>query len=71
MKTKHIIIVEDSFFKANLKLFSDPLHCKVTKTIVDDGMFENDPIYKDLLSKKKKAEKELRDYEFNIRHNFK
>lgn len=68
---KHIIIVEDSHFIANLKVFSDPLHCKISKTIIEDDMFKNDPIWLDLVSKKKKAEKALRDYEFNKRHNHK
>lgn len=65
---KHIVIVEDSHFKAHLSVFSDINYCKISKTIVEDDMFENDSVWFDLVSKKKKAEKELRDYEFNKRH---
>lgn len=68
---KHLIIVEDSHFMANLKVFSDPIYCKVSKTIIEDDMFKDDPVWMDLVSKKKKAEKALRDYEFNIRTNHK
>ena len=68
---KHIIIVEDSYFKANLKLFTDPKSCKVSKTVVEDDMFANDAVWLDLVTKKKKAEKDLRDYEFDKRTNHK
>jgi hypothetical protein len=67
---KHIIIVDDDYLKEHLDIFSHA-KCKVTKTVVQDDMFKDDQVYKDLLKVKQKAEKNLRDYEFNIRHNHK
>ena len=68
---KHIVLVSDTHLKANLSVFNDVEHCKITKTIVEDDLFKDDALWLDLVSKKKKAEKELRDYEFNKRHNYK
>ncbi len=67
---KHIAIIEDSFLKENIKLFSDE-RCRITKTIIDDDLFKDDDFRNKLVKAKQKAEKELRDYEFNIRHNIK
>ena len=71
MSTKHIILVQDEYFRKHLDIFSNVDFCKVTKTVIDDDMFKDDAIYSELLRSKKKAEKELRDYEFNIRNNYK
>lgn len=68
---KHIVLVEDTHFKANLSVFTNLEHCKVTKTIIEDDMFKEDAVWLDLMKDKKKAEKALRDYEFDKRHNFK
>ena len=71
MATKHLILVEDAFFIENITVFSNPDFCKVTKTIVEDDLFKDDKVWMSLISDKKKAEKKLRDYEYNVRHNYK
>lgn len=70
MATKHIVIVKDEFFNKHLDIFHNS-GCKVAKTVIEDEFFKDDPIYEKLLKIKKKAEKELRDYEYNKRYNFK
>jgi len=67
---KHVVIIEDEYFKANYSIFKNP-SCVWTKTIVEDELFKDDELHAKLLKAKKKAEKELRDYEYNIRNNFK
>jgi hypothetical protein len=68
---KHIVIVTDEWFINNLKVFSHPEHCKVTRTVIEDDTFKDDPTWKDLLKAKQKADKEFRDYEFDKRHKHK
>ena len=68
---KHIILVSDEYFIANLSTFTDLEHCKVTKTIIEDDMFKDDAVWLNLMKDKKKAEKALRDYEFDKRTNHK
>jgi len=68
---KHIVVVQDYWFRKHLDIFSNTEYCKVSKTVIEDDLFNDDAIYKQLLSKKKEAEKELRDYEYNKRFNIK
>jgi hypothetical protein len=64
---KHIVIVKDEFFNKHLDIFQNS-ECKVAKTVIEDDLFKDDPIYEKLLKAKKKAEKELRDYEYDQRY---
>lgn len=68
---KHIITVSDEWFLENLTIFSDTKHCRVNKTVLEDDLFKDDATHINLIKKYKKASKELRDYEYNIRNNFK
>ncbi len=67
---KHIAIIEDSFLKENIKLFSDE-RCRITRTFVSDDIFKDDPVHKKLMKDKKKASDAFYNYEFNIRNNHK
>jgi len=68
---KEVVIISHEFFKKHFKLFTDKEHCVWTKTIVEDDLFKDDEYHAKLIKAKRKAEKELRDYEYNKRHNFK
>ena len=65
---KHIVIVKDDFFKQHLDIFHNS-ECVVLKTIIEDDLFKDDPIYDKLRKARKKADKELIDYEYNKRFN--
>ncbi len=65
---KHIVIVDEDYFNKHLSIFMNKEHCKWTKVIIVDDMFDNDETYKKLVKTKQKAEKELRDYEYNKRN---
>lgn len=64
---KHIIIVDDEWFLKNLKIFTNTDHCKVSRSFIEDDLFKDDSIHKELMSKKKKASDAFYNYEFDIR----
>jgi len=52
---KHIIIVDDEWFLKNLSIFTNPEHCKVTRSFIKDDYFKDDEEHKRLMKDKKKA----------------
>ncbi|MCP4336398.1 MAG: hypothetical protein GY679_00940 [Mycoplasma sp.] len=66
MPKKHIVIVEDEYYIKNMKLFHNP-QCKITKTIIDDDLFKGDSEHARLVKNRRKADKELLDFEYNKR----
>jgi len=71
-RERHLIEVPDSLYKEHFDLFAYP-KTRYIRTIVtaDEQMFKDDEVHKGLIKKYKKASKDLRDYEYNKRHNFK
>lgn len=70
MNTKHVIIVDDDYFKENLTVFQNK-GCHITRTFIADDTFKDDLMHQKLRKAKKKASDEFYNYEFNIRNNFK
>lgn len=64
---KHIIIVEDEYYIEHMKIFHSP-QCRITKTIIDDDLFKDDLEHARLVKARRKADKELIDYEYNKRY---
>lgn len=65
---KFIVIVNDEFFKNHLDIFHNT-ECKVVRTVIQDDLFKDDETHMKLVKIKQKAEKELRNYEYNKRFN--
>ena len=67
----YMIEMNRSFYERNIELLSN--NSKIVKTIIDeeDEIFKDDEYYKSLLSAYVKANKALRNYKYDKRHNFK
>lgn len=71
-RERHLIEVPDSFYRKHFELLQYP-KTRHVRTIVtaDEEMFKDDETHKQLIKDYKKANKRLRDYEFDKRNNFK
>lgn len=71
-RERHIVEMPDSFYREHFDLLAYP-KTKHIRTIVtaDEEMFKDDEVHKKLLSEYMKASKNLQDYKFNKRNNFK
>jgi len=70
IKPKEIMIISVSkdYYTENIKVFSNP-SVKIKSVYVEGENHEGDETHKALLKKYMKAQKELRNWEFNKRHN--
>jgi hypothetical protein len=71
-RERHLIEVPDSYYKEHFEFFKYP-KTKHIRTIVtaDEDMFKDDERHNVLLKQYMKANKDLRDYKFDKRHNHK
>ena len=70
VKELFYISVDKEYYFNNYDTFKPP-NTEIKRTIVVGETHENDETHRILLKTYLKAQKDLRDYEFNKRHNFK
>jgi len=63
-----VLTVNKEYYTKHIDVFKEP-NTRIKSIFVEGEIHEKDETHKSLLKKYMKAQKELRDYEFNKRHN--
>ena len=66
-RERYILTVDKSYYQEHYEVFKPP-NTEIRSVFVEGENHENDPEHSKLLKEYYKAQKELRDYEFNKRH---
>ena len=63
-----VLTVDKKYYEKHIDIFKEP-NTSIKSVFVEGESHDKDETHKLLLKKYMKAQKELRDYEFNKRHN--